>query len=330
MKLPVFVLAVVLTSCSSDSPTCVTPTTGLPTDVFCVGLYRNHDPLLFAPENMPYTPGVTLWSDGAEKQRFLQLPPSTTIDTSVFDAWRFPVGTKAFKEFRVDGALVETRVLWKQADASWEAGTYVWDDTGEATLNTESHGIILPSGYEIPTHKDCDKCHHGGADTLLGVEAVALALPTASGATLTELAQRGLLSNPVAITTVRLPEDSTNKAGAALGFLHANCGMPCHSSRGLGEETQLLMRLTADELWPTALPATMTGTYLATVNQPPTTAAVASRFPGAQRITPGAHEQSVVWLMSHLRGNYQMPPLVSHRVDDAGTQALADWIDALP
>jgi hypothetical protein len=25
-----------------------------------------------------------------------------------------------------------------------------------------------------------------------------------------------------------------------------------------------------------------------------------------------------------------MPPLVSHKVDDTGTQKLADWIDALP
>ena len=161
-------------------------------------------------------------------------------------------------------------------------------------------------------------------------EAVALALPTASGETLTELARHGLLSNPPAITTVTLPEDGTGKAGAALGYLHANCGMPCHSSRGLGEETQLLMRLTAPELFPAVIPATMTGSYLATVNQLPTTAAVASKFPGAKRIMPGAHDQSVVWLMSHLRGNYQMPPLVSHRIDDAGTQALADWIDALP
>jgi len=25
-----------------------------------------------------------------------------------------------------------------------------------------------------------------------------------------------------------------------------------------------------------------------------------------------------------------MPPLVSHKIDDVGTQKLADWIDALP
>jgi hypothetical protein len=56
---------------------------------------------------------------------------------------------------------------------------------------------------------------------------------------------------------------------------------------------------------------------------------VASKFPEAKRITPGSHEKSLVWLLAHTRGDYQMPPLVSHRVDDAGTQALSAWIDAL-
>ena len=121
------------------------------------------------------------------------------------------------------------------------------------------------------------------------------------------------------------------KAGAALGYLHANCGMPCHSTRGLGEETKLVLRLRAGEFWPGNEPApAMTDTYAATVNQMPTTAAVAHAFPGALRITPGAHDKSLVWLVSHLRGNYQMPPLVSHKIDDVGTAALASWIDALP
>ncbi len=327
-------VAVVIASsgsgCSTDPVTCVDPESGPPVDLFCAGLYVGHDVTRLAPGLMPYTPGVTLWSDGAEKRRFLYLPPASTIDTSQMDAWSFPVGTKAFKEFTVDGTRVETRLMWKRTETAWESGTYIWDDAGQATLNTDSHGVVLPSGYEIPTQKDCDKCHHGGADVLLGVEAVALALPTASGETLTELASQGWLSVPPPATTITLPEDGTGKSGAALGYLHANCGMPCHSSRGLGEETQLLMRLSASEFWPSPTPASLTQTYLATVNQIPTTAAVASHFPGAKRITPGAHDQSVVWLMSHLRGNYQMPPLVSHRIDDAGTQSLAAWIDALP
>jgi hypothetical protein len=261
------------------------------------------------------------------------------------DAWHFPVGTKAWKEFRVDGALVETRLLWKRGPATWESGTYVWDAAGKsATLNTNSKGTLLASGYEIPAPRDCDKCHHGGSDKLLGVEAVALALPTAEGMDVTRLAAAGHLSHPPDPLQVTLPEDSTGKAAVALGYLHANCGMPCHSDRGLGEETELVLRLRADEFWPSAQsadggvdaghapsPASVVTTdiYRATVAKKPTTASVIQAYPMALRITPGAHDQSLIWLLSHLRGKYQMPPLVSHRVDEVATQQLADWIDAL-
>jgi hypothetical protein len=309
---------------------CVEPADGLPTDVFCTGLYEGQDPTRQRSDAMPYTPGVTLWSDGAEKQRYLYLPPSLQIDTSNLDSWKFPVGTKAWKEFRVDGKLVETRLFWKRSEANWASGTYVWDAAQKtASLNTSRAGLLLDSGYEIPTAKDCGKCHHGGADSLLGVEAVALALPTAQGVTLASLVAAGALSNPPATTAITLPDDATGAAGAAFGYLHANCGMPCHSRRGLGEETQLVLRLRADEFWPAPTPLAMTDAYLATVNKDPTTKSVAQKFPGTPRITPGSHDQSLVWQLAHRRGDYQMPPLVSHRIDDVGTQRLADWIDAL-
>jgi hypothetical protein len=324
----------------SAEPPCEEPEAGLPEDVFCTGLYLRHDAQKHAPSAIPYKPGVTLWSDGADKSRYLYLPPATQIDTSDMDAWKFPVGTKAWKEFRVDGALVETRLLWKRDASKWESGTYVWNASGtEAPLNGQRKGTILASGYEIPTARDCGKCHHGGSDQLLGVEAVALALPAAEGVTLTRLATEGRLSHAPSDSTIALPEDSTGKAALALGYLHANCGMPCHSSRGLGDETRLVLRLRAGEFWPNTnadagaptlpTPVAMTDIYRATVDQDPTTASVAAAFPGARRITPGSHEQSLIWLLAHVRGNYQMPPLVSHRVDEVGTQALADWIDAL-
>lgn len=339
----VAVFAASAVSCSSSSSgssvpdngidsACVLPDTGLPTDVFCTGLYLHRDSSQYVAAVMPYTPGVVLWSDGAEKHRYLLLPPGTQIDTSDMDAWKFPVGTKVWKEFKVDGVLVETRHLWKRSDTTWEVGTYIWNDGATAgTLNTQApKGVFLPSGYEIPTRKDCDKCHHGGSDQVLGVEAVALSLPTAEGVTLTSLVQKNLLSVPPPVTTATLPEDATGKGGVALGYLHANCGMPCHSKRGIGDETNLVMRLRAPEVLGAApVPLTTTDAWNAMVNKAPTTGAVAQAFPSTNRITPGAHDKSLVWMLPHVRTKYQMPPLVSHKVDDVGTKALADWIDAL-
>jgi hypothetical protein len=331
---------------------CPDPGMTAPLDVFCIGLYLNHDSKQYAPSAVPYTPGVVLWSDGAEKQRYLALPPGSKIDTSNMDVWKFPVGTKAFKEFRFNGKLVETRMVWKQGDQNTVYATYIWDENeANASLNQSTKPTVLPAdfrlpdaqGYEIPDGKDCGRCHHGGADKYLGLEAIALALPEAQGVTLATLVANGSLTNPPDHTSITLPEDSTGKAAFAIGYLHANCGMPCHSGRGLGDETNLLLRLRADQFWPpadvdagtqvaggTTIDVTETDVYKHAVNQMPTTASVVQKFPGAVRIHPGAHDQSLLWLLPDRRDQYQMPPIVTHKVDAVGMQKIADWIDALP
>src|SRR4051812_29484184 len=271
---------------------CVEPAQGAPTDVFCIGLYADHDASHHAATAVAYEPGVTFWSDGAAKQRFFYLPPGSKIDTSNMDSWKFPVGTKAFKEFRWQGKLVETRLLWKRSDTVWENATYIWDADGkEAKLNTIKGPTLLDGGYEIPSAiKVCNKCHGGGADHLLGIEAVSLALPTAQGVTLTSLAADGSLSAPPSKTTIALPEDSTGKAAAALGYLHANCGS-CHSDRGISGFTQLHTRLRAEQFWPPAGGAPLTvatsDAYVSGVNQDVTLTTFQQAFPGLKVITPG-------------------------------------------
>jgi hypothetical protein len=110
--------------------------------------------------------------------------------------------------------------------------------------------------------------------------------------------------------------------------------MACHSSRGLSGFTQLHTRLRAEEFWPApgapAATVETTDAYVSGINQDVILATYAQAFPGTKLILPGYSDKSLAWLTSHLRGTHQMPPIVSHKVDDAGTQKLADWIDALP
>jgi hypothetical protein len=319
------------------APGCTEPATGAPADVFCTGLYLHRSSSEHAPDAVPFTPGLTFWSDGAEKQRYLFLPPGSQIDTSSMDSWKFPVGTKAWKEFRVEGRLVETRLLWKRSETGWERATYIWDETGKsATMNTSKSPTLLPNGYEIPSAiKVCEKCHAGAADTLLGVEPVSLALSSAVGITLASLVSEGRLSAPPQRTSVTLPEDATGKAAAALGYMHANCG-GCHATRGLSGFTQLHTRLRADQFWPAdaanALPALTvedTDAYKTGVEQPVMLPSLLTDFPDTKIIARGSHDKSLTWRLAHLRGIHQMPPIVSHAVDEAGTQKLAEWIDAL-
>src|SRR5438552_2107607 len=87
-------LCALAAGCGGPDATCVEPASGAPTDVFCTGLYLDRDPSRHAQDVLPYQPGVTFWSDGAEKQRYLYLPPGSKIDTASMDRWSFPVGTK--------------------------------------------------------------------------------------------------------------------------------------------------------------------------------------------------------------------------------------------
>ena len=63
------------------------------------------------PAVLYFSPRYQLWSDDADKSRWVYIPECAKIDSSNMDDWQFPVGTRFFKEFSVDGRRVETRMV---------------------------------------------------------------------------------------------------------------------------------------------------------------------------------------------------------------------------
>jgi hypothetical protein len=309
-------------------------TTDLPQDLACVGLYTNLQTKTVDPSAMPYTPGLILWSDGATKQRWLYLPPNTKIDDTDLDEWTFPVGTKVFKEFEVDGARVETRIFTKAQDGSWLWATYQWN-SGETDAVRNDNGAtnIGDAGtYEIPSHQKCNQCHQGRNDKLLGVETIALSLATAQGVTLDWLAKNNKLTSIPSATTATLPNDSTNDAPAALGMLHINCGVSCHTRnpQGYANSTGLYMRLPAAQVLAGGVVVTSLDTYTTSANVTPTLPQYQSYAQqGYKRLAPGSSATSLIVTVANTRGTGQMPPIATHVVDTAGVTALTTWIDAL-
>ena len=51
---------------------------------------------------------------------------------------------------------------------------------------------------------------------------------------------------------------------------------------------------------------------------------------GAKLVKPGSPEQSVLLRRMMRRGEYQMPPTSTNRVDEAGVKLLHEWIRQLP
>jgi hypothetical protein len=309
----------------------------------CTGLYADFASKTVATENAPYTPGVQFWSDGAVKSRFLYLPPGAKIDITSFDEWKFPNGTKVWKEFKVGGKRIETRMFFKAKD-TWQRTTYRWNDAETDAVRMDGdEKVTIPvqtAVYEVPNSGQCDYCHMGRTDQLLGVEAINLGLTTAQGVTLASLAAAGRFSTAPPVTTITIPEDHTNKAAAALGWLHANCGA-CHNQNpdAAAQFVGLRFLLSASQLagdggTPTV---TATDTWTTGVNVDSTRQNVDAGVP-YKRIAPGDPTHSLASILSGRRATgtdepnaiIQMPPLVTRQVDTTGHALLDAWIGALP
>ncbi len=315
-----------------------------PDDLACTGLYSDFAAKTVAADNKPYKPGVVLWSDGAEKQRWIYLPPGTKIDTSDMDQWRFPVGTKLWKEFAFGGKRIETRYYVKTGVATldgspgdWAWATYQWsDDQTSAHQVTDGVADAGPHGYAIPSHAACTECHNGSVnDRPLGFEAFGLGMPGATGETLAALQTEGRLTVSPPSTTVNAPDDGKGSKDA-LPYLHMNCGVSCHNPNphAFCAISHLDMRLSATAAFADAGADAVkdTDTYKTAVGIAP--AIYSANFPpldGWHRITSGDVAHTEILAVAGSRGTgYQMPPIGSQIVDDAGMGLIGTWVSASP
>jgi hypothetical protein len=316
------------------------PTDGdVPDDLACTGLYSDWATKAIAPGVTAYTPALVFWSDDAIKTRWIYLPPGSQIDTSDMDNWVFPIGTKIWKQFALGTQIVETRLLWKQAAGAygWQYLDYLWSADGMSAKRSDDGEMnVNGTTYEIPPSSECTQCHGGRADSVLGVDLLGLGLPGAQGVTLAALvAQAAFTQNPTQ-STISVPEDSTGKAAAALGWLHVNCGISCHNAQSQGGATRLYLKLLAGQLaGDDGGSPSVTGldSYVTTVNVQSNLTPNGHTY---SRIAPGNASVSLVPLMALSRdgvtdgGFLQMPPIVSHVPDNQGEMAVSAWINALP
>lgn len=117
----------------------------------------------------PYALNTPLWSDGADKLRFVYLPDGTRMEADGEGLFKFPVGAAIIKTFAfgegVDRRLIETRVLLHRKDG-WVALPYRWNaEQTDAALAIAGGRIDLttPAGeaisYAIPNKNQCKTCH---------------------------------------------------------------------------------------------------------------------------------------------------------------------------
>lgn len=158
---------------------------------------------------IPYSVNAPLWSDGAEKERFLALPGAGQIGfeevtypqpaPGAAKGYRFPNGTVTVKTFSIEMEAgnpasrrrLETRVmLFEQlagseevGDQVWRGYTYVWNDEQTDAELLDAAGLdkdlvikdaSAPGGerhqtWRFPSRSECTLCHTMPAKYALGL-----------------------------------------------------------------------------------------------------------------------------------------------------------------
>ena len=285
------------------------------------GFFADNAKQLPARGVTPYRLNTPLWSDGAEKLRFVFLPDKARALADGPALLKLPVGAALIKTFKMSGKLIETRVLLHRTDG-WLALPYVWDaDQREARLMLGGKRIELtgsdgqPLSYAVPNKNQCKECHGvSGQVTPIGPKAYNL-----SPEWLTAFQAAGKLDKVPKVAR-RIPiweaRAKAPAADAARGYLDVNCAH-CHNPQGA---------------------ASNSGLYLGWLERDPIKLGIGKRPVAAGRgsgnldfdIVPGDAAHSILYYrMASLEGGIAMPELGRAKVDPAGLAAVQRWIGGM-
>jgi glucose/arabinose dehydrogenase len=158
-----------------------------PTKLSETGLFTSVKGHQAEPALIPYSVNAPLWSDGADKERFIALPGTSQIDFTPNRGWNFPEGAVLVKTFSLTRAdqskqRIETRLLTRQV-GKWVGYTYAWnDEQTEAELvagnGTDREYVVFDAAapdkkrtqtWHFPSRTECMVCHSRAANFVLGL-----------------------------------------------------------------------------------------------------------------------------------------------------------------
>jgi uncharacterized repeat protein (TIGR03806 family) len=291
---------------------------------------------------LPYDLNSPLFSDYAQKARFVKIPDGAMAIYDSMEVMNFPVGTILIKNFyyandlrKPDGErrIIETRLLIHESQG-WNALTYVWnDEQSEAFLEiagktvpvswTDESGILKRVNYSVPNLVQCKSCHErSGQMAPIGPSARQLNRDYAYEAVrmnqLDHWAEAGILSGlPDTHHRPKLPVWDDERTGAldlrARAWLETNCAH-CHRAEGPAKNTGLYLTYTE------------TDSYKLGINKPPV---AAGRGSGGLTygIVPGQPDQSIlVHRIESLDPGVMMPEVGRKMRHEEGIELIRQWI----
>jgi uncharacterized repeat protein (TIGR03806 family) len=323
-----------------------------PTLLSETGLFASTRDLAPAPGVLPYDVNVPLFSDGAEKERFVAFPQAGAVKFSETGRWEFPVGTVFIKNFYLQGVAgagsarqrIETRLLihhhW-----GWDGYTYRWNEAQtDAELLEDVERIEYPVGgpngerhqtWTFPSRSDCRACHTRVEKFVLGASTRQLNRRTPDGKEnqLEQWNRLGLFTDALPKPPERLPAFPDWKACVSQAT-------PTGGMRPIevGTKDQIAARARAYLDVHCAVCHTPQGTgytridlrHDAPLDKTSLVNVQAERprpsHPTGKLIVPGkpAESELLHWLTA--KGTRQMPPLGRSIVDDDAAALLKRWI----
>lgn len=215
-----------------------------------------------------YVLNTPLFSDYAEKERFVFLPPGARAKYRAEGAFDFPVGTTLVKTFAYPADLraptkdvrwIETRLLIRKT-SGWVAQAYLWaPDRSDAVLKragarvdvsfVDTAGQTRQVDYAVPNQNQCKECHQLDKQVApIGPKARNLnGLHTYAGKAENQIAywsRTGLLDGAPAPgkapRVAHWDNPAEPLAARARAYLDANCAH-CHQPRGIASNSGLFL-----------------------------------------------------------------------------------------
>ncbi len=294
---------------------------------------------------LPYDLNTPLFSDYAEKSRFVRMPEGVSARYDSLEVFEFPVGTVLIKNFfyyndkrspEKGRRILETRLLINR-ESGWDAMTYIWnDEQTEAVLDLvgdvktvdwiTGSGAAMQVKYIIPNRNQCKGCHDvDGKIAPIGPKAGNLNKPYDYGGRmvnqLDQWVETGYLTGfdsadqPPFLAQWDTP-DSGSLHDRAMAYLDVNCGH-CHNPHGPANTSGL--NLTVNEK-----PGAGLGIFKAPVS--------AGKGSGGRlySIVPGQPDASILpFRMESTDPGAMMPELGRTTVHKEGVELIRRWIEEM-
>lgn len=310
----------------------------IPKKLSQTGILADTAKFKIAPGLVRYDVQVPLWSDGADKDRWIGLPEGTQVTYVNDSSISFPVGTTFVKHFSIETSpgvsrRLETRLFYHHVDG-WQGYAYRWnDDQTDANLvessETVDYNLIFPAAqggsrvlrWFYPSTPDCNRCHTDIAGAVLGANGLQL-----NHDIVVNLRKTNQLDYWNSLnffdtdvkggehpSLPRLDDEAAPTESKAKAYLHANCSH-CHQPGG-NTPTSFDLRFETQR------------DQMNVVGTVPKYHTLGLSSPKV--VDPGKKENSVLWELMRRSQPQRMPPISTSVVDQQANTLIGFWIDTL-